>query len=329
MKRSMKLCMTILAFALCVLVSTQAQELTFKTIEPPGSPSSVWNNASGINNQGQIVGGYLDGAMIWHSYLFDNGTYTELDDPDDPGMGTALSSINDLGQMIGNSMEKAGADSTWASWGWGYGALFDRGDLTRILSIPNGKPFFTFGINNLGQITGTYGEEDWSNYWDNLGLCGFLLDGDILADIRPPDANATIASIVNDHGQIVGDYKDVSGKFHGFLYDNGDYAKIDFPGASESHAFGINNRGQIVGQYSDGSGYHGFLLDGDEFITIDHPDGNWTRANGINDHGQIVGNYKGKDGLFHGFMTEIALTTQAALSSRSKVSTTWARIKAE
>ena len=322
----MRLYTTILILALCILPIAQAQEIAFETIDPPGGPSSVWNHASGINNQGQIVGGYLDGAMIWHSYLFDNGTYTELDDPDNPPMGTGLTSINDLGQMLGNSIDKGDAGSTW---GWAYGALFDRGDLTRILSIPNGKPFFTFGINNLGQITGTYGEEDWSDYWANVGLCGFLLDGDILTDIRPPDANATVASIVNDHGQIVGDYKDVSGRFHGFLYDNGDYAKIDLPGASESHAFGINNRGQIVGQYSDGSGDHGFLLDGDEFITIDFPGTSWTRANSINDNEQIVGSYKSGDGLMHGFMAEMALTNSAALSSRSKVSTTWARIKAE
>ena len=68
------------------------------------------------------------------------------------------------------------------------------------------------------------------------------------------------------------------------------------------------------------------------FETIDpprSPSSIWNHASGINNQGQIVGMYKGEDRLFHGFMAEIALTNSAALSSRSKVSTTWARIKAE
>ena len=300
-------------------------EWVFETIDPPGGPSPAWNHASGINNRGQIVGSYLDGDIVWHSYLFHKGIYTEMSDPDSLPMGTALSSINDHGQMIGNSIDE-GDDFPV---GWGYGVLFDRDALSRILIIPNDKQFFTFGINNRGQITGTYGMNEESDYWFHIGLCGFLLDGETLIDISPPDADSTVASIANDHGQIVGDYKDVNGEIHGFLYDKGGYVKIDFPGASESHTFGINNLGQIVGQYSDGSGTHGFLLEGHEFITIDFPGASWTRANGINDHGQIVGNYIGEDGLYHGFMAERAHMAPPALSSHSKVSTTWGRVKAE
>jgi len=325
MKPNLRLYITILVIALCVSSIVRAQEFAFETIDPPGGPSPVWNHASGINNRGQIVGGYVDGDMVWHAYLFHKDIYTEMSDPDSLPMGIGLSSINDHGQMIGNSVDEG--DGFF--WGWAYGVLFDRGVLTRILTIPNGKQFFTFGINNRGQITGTYGMSEESNYWSNIGLCGFLLDEETLIDISPPDADSSVASIANDHGQIVGDYRDVNGEIHGFLYDKGGYVKIDFPGASESHTFGINNRGQIVGQYSDGSGTHGFLLDGHEFITLDFPGASWTRANGINDHGQIVGNYIGEDGLFHGFMAEIAHMAPPALSSRSKVSTTWGRIKAE
>lgn len=281
MKQNLRFYITILVIALCVPPIARAQEFAFETIDPPGGPSPVWNHASGINNLGQIVGGYLDGDMVWHAYLFHKDIYTEMSDPDSLPMGIGLASINDDGQMPGNSIDEGDP------WGWAYGVLFDRGALTRILSIPNGKPFFTFGINNRGQITGTYGMSEESDYWSNIGLCGFLLDGDTLTDISPPDADSTVASIVNDHGQIVGDYRDVNGEVHGFL------------------------------------------LDGQEFITLDFPGASWTRANGINDHGQIVGNYMGEDRLFHGFMAEIAHMTPAALSSRSKVSTTWGRIKAE
>jgi probable HAF family extracellular repeat protein len=66
---------------------------------------------------------------------------------------------------------------------------------------------------------------------------------------------------VNDAGQIVGQFIDGAGVYHGFLYSGGTYTTIDDPlGLMGTEPFGINDQGQIVGGYQDSSGVtHGFI----------------------------------------------------------------------
>jgi probable HAF family extracellular repeat protein len=122
------------------------------------------------------------------------------------------------------------------------------------IDIPSSSGTFPFGINNRGQIVGTYS--------DDRGTHGFLEEGEefLPLDVPFPDALSTQASGINNPGQIVGFYRDSSGH-HGFLYDKGVFTTIDvpFPGASSTQASGINERGQIVGTYSDDRGTHGFV----------------------------------------------------------------------
>ena len=63
--------------------------------------NSVTTNAFGINNQGQIVGGY-DG----HGFLLSRGTFTTIDVPN--SQGTGANRINDRGQIVGNYGDVSG-----------------------------------------------------------------------------------------------------------------------------------------------------------------------------------------------------------------------------
>ena len=120
--------------------------------------------------------------------------------------------------------------------------------------------------------------------------------------IDVPGATFTGAGTINNRGQIVGSYIDVSG-FHGFLLSKGTFTRsttIDVPGATSTRAFEINEPGQIVGDYDDA--LHGFLLDNGTFTTIDVPGATFTQAVGINNRGQIVGGYGDASGTFHGFL---------------------------
>jgi probable HAF family extracellular repeat protein len=111
--------------------------------------------------------------------------------------------------------------------------------------------------------------------------------------------DGTLASGINDTGQIVGTYADASG-VHGFLLSGGSYTTLDDPLASAyTSAAGINGAGQIVGIYFSNhfghAGLHGFLYNKGVYTTLDHPlatDG--TEAVGINAKGEIVGFYGGQ-----------------------------------
>lgn len=122
-----------------------------------------------------------------------------------------------------------------------------------------------------------------------------------------PDANLTEAIALNNDGQIVGDYRDSSGNFHGFFWDAGLFLTLDvpFPGAKLTGPNGINNVGQIVGFYDDsGGGRHGFLYDRGNFISFDFPGALMTAPTDINDAGQIVGVYVTSDGILRSFLFE-------------------------
>jgi probable HAF family extracellular repeat protein len=157
-----------------------------------------------------------------------------------------------------------------------------------------------FGINDQGQIVGSYGDSSG-------GTHGFLYAASVFTPLDVPfsGANATIAFGINDQGQIVGSYNDLSGR-HGFLYAAGVFTPLDVPfsGANATIAFGINDQGQIVGSYNDLSGLHGFLYAAGVFTPLDVPFSGTiaTRASGINDQGQIVGFYIDSSGRAHGFL---------------------------
>ena len=259
-------------------------------------------SASGINDNGDIVGYYKDGNC--HGFLYDGSTYTTIDDPNANG-NTKASGINNNRDIVGYF-----TDSNYSS----HGFLYHNGTYTT-LDDPNASEGFYYGteatgINDSGDIVGSYK--------DSNGNChGFLYHNGIYTTLDDPNASeefsfGTVADGINNNGDIVGEYEDINRNYHGFLYRNGVYTTFDDPNG-ETCPYGISNNGDIVGYYlgyGDGlnpsEGAHGFLYDGSTYTTLDGPlalspyGGIGTEATGINDNGDIVGIYDG-DGFSPGF----------------------------
>ena len=131
------------------------------------------------------------------------------------------------------------------------------------IDVPGSTATQAFGINESGQIVGTY----------VAGPIGhsFLLSEGIFTTIEVPGATGTTATGINDSGQIVGFYEDPTGITHGFLLSQGIFTTIDAPHLSTlTIASGINDRGQIVGTYFPGPRLS-FLLSQGIFTTIQVP----------------------------------------------------------
>jgi probable HAF family extracellular repeat protein len=115
-----------------------------------------------------------------------------------------------------------------------------------------------------------------------------------------------IANAINDAGEIVGDYVDSSGVFHGYERSSGKFTtfNVPFAGAAGTFPFGINNSGEIVGGWLDNNNHgHGFTLIGGTYTSLDYPGGSlFTDAFGINSAGDIVGAYTDASGVTHGFL---------------------------
>jgi hypothetical protein len=150
-------------------------------------------------------------------------------------------------------------------------------------------------INNQDNITGWYS--------DGVRLNGFLTGRGKDRTLVVPGSMLTEAIGLNDFNQVVGDYTDEQGFFHGFVYDEGVYTSVDFPNLSQADSAlsGINNFGEMVGCHSTCT--NGFHYDSEAatFTPIDFPGAVLTQPRDINDSGLIVGVFS--DGLeLHGFL---------------------------
>jgi probable HAF family extracellular repeat protein len=208
---------------------------TFTAIDYPGA----YTVPHGINDSGQVVGSFYDGAN--HGFLYSSGTYTTVDYP---GAGlTSLNGINDSGQIVGQSIFN-GAE---------HGFLYSGAAFTTI-DYPGAPDTEAWGINDSGQIVGVAPQRLAG------GDHGFLYSGGVFTTIDHPESCCTFAQGINDSGQIVGWFHDQAFAIRGFLYVGGSFATIDYPGATATYAFGINDGGQIVGWFQDATGQqHGFL----------------------------------------------------------------------
>ena len=175
-----------------------------------------------------------------------------------------------------------------------------------LLSFPGSLSTFANGINKGAttskiEIVGSQGQG------------GFLVDVSVKKTVSEkyqvvnfPHAAAQLdASDVNDAGQIVGDYVDSSGVYHGYERSGGKFTTIDVPfaGATATFTNAINNSGEIVGGWTDSGGVtHAFTVVGGTYASFDYPGATFTTANDVNSAGEIVGFYQDTNGTGHGFL---------------------------
>jgi uncharacterized membrane protein len=144
-----------------------------------------------------------------------------------------------------------------------------------------------------------------------LGITAKSLAGSpTFTTIDFPGAVVSLATDINDSGQIVGEYSFSGvGDRQGFLLSKGIFTSITFPGATFTRALAINRYGDIVGDHQEagnnsGNGnQYGYLLRGGVFTPIVFPNSDHTTPTGINANGDIVGWYLDKVGT-HGFLLQ-------------------------
>ncbi len=122
----------------------------------------------------------------------------------------------------------------------------------------------------------------------------------------------TVATGINNAGEIVGYYTDYYGNYHGFTDSGGAFTSFECPTAAsspgsvaETWAYGINDRGQIVGYCMDayppyslqkpGFAEDGYLYDHGNFTVVNYPDAFETFPAAINSQGSIAGLYENDD----------------------------------
>lgn len=136
----------------------------------------------------------------------------------------------------------------------------------------NGAKTQPFGINNLGQVVGSY--------YDGV-FHGFIRErAGTISTFDVPNSVETIAETINNQGMVVGGYYDAAGVEHGFFYDsvNGGFRTYDapVPNAAQTFIHYVNDNGDFTGHYihADDAAQHPFIVKGAMFTEFPGvPDG--------------------------------------------------------
>jgi uncharacterized membrane protein len=136
-----------------------------------------------------------------------------------------------------------------------HGFLWDSGVfLTIDFPFPSATDNGAEGINNAGQIVGTYVDDDIDIGFLNGHPHGYLYANGAFSTVDFPGAIASWLADINDNGTVVGTYATDDPTFGGnFVFDQGVFVAfaLPFPNLIVTHVQGINNRGQLVGQYME------------------------------------------------------------------------------
>ena len=162
------------------------------------------------------------------------------------------------------------------------------------LDFPGGDITTARGINNRGDIVGTYRILATPPRHALLIRRGQYLP---LAPSTLLGTNYSEAFKINDRGDVVGQYNGDDGFFHGFLLSKGIVTTLDFPAASDTYAFGINQSGVVVGYWDivDALGnvlaIHGFVWKNGALTEVNFPGSADSVILGINAEGDYVGEW--------------------------------------
>lgn len=204
-------------------------------------PGDTVSNASGLNNQGEVVGLSGSGRQdTRHSFLYRDGVMTDLGlfgliGPHDGPV------INDGGQVTG-VLKVARASGR----GFHLSAFLYSGGRMRDLGTPPGCSLsIGNGINGQGQIVGNAMARSIVEH-------GFLYSGGRVTGIGvPPGCADVLPTGINAAGQVVGYCeRQNGGGLQAFAYDSWTRkmtALATPPGFTDSLPLGINDQGQIIG----------------------------------------------------------------------------------
>lgn len=154
-----------------------------------------------------MAGFYIDESGAYHGFLYSEGKFTTIDAPGaptDPGDGTYVGGINNLGELSGEAVENN--ESTFASF-------VDRfGHFSPIVDPAAPNTTLAGGVSDTGTVVGAYidSNNDYHGFIDERG--SFTTLADPSSDLA---MGGTAVNSCNDLGVLVGYYYDSAGNEHG------------------------------------------------------------------------------------------------------------------
>ena len=205
----------------------------YVSLDSSGTLGMHTSFARDINNEGDIVGGYIGDDGNEHGFILRHGALITLDVPFAGSVGTQLNGINNSGTITGVWVDEAFT---------AHGFVFDEGNFAH-LDYPGALDSFPYGINSRGDIVG-----NWDTDQSTVGH-GFVFSRGQTFSLDVPGAvpDGTAATGINEKGEIVGSYIGEDGSSHGFLAEGSIFTTLDCAAGANTSVWGINSAGQIAG----------------------------------------------------------------------------------
>lgn len=223
-----------------------------------GTFGGLASSAAGINDSGQIAGSYYDNTNNTYNAFITGPNGVGMTDLGISNLGPySINSLNDSGQVVGQYVDN------------GPHAFITGPNGVGVTELPTlgGPTSHAADINNSGQVVGrsAFTYDPMNSSFERAFVTG--PDGVGITDLgilkgMEPHANYSLATGINDSGEVVG----VSG-YQSFLYSHGGMTNLDLldpvlaAGFRELHPTDINNNGQIVGfGYDEYYDLYSFIL---------------------------------------------------------------------
>ena len=178
----------------------------FTSFDPPGS---AFTHPTFINLQGVIVGLYLDSSFVSHGFILNGGKYTVVNAPG--AAGTALTGINDLGEISGTTCSDPACANTGNNTSNQSFVRSTRRQV-HILQSTRRNQQRASTVSPLGAVVGSYTDNGGSTCF--VECQGYLLFLGTYTTIDFPGATFTFAAGGNVENDIAGTYIDAVGVFN-------------------------------------------------------------------------------------------------------------------
>lgn len=258
----------------------------------------TFNQLLGINDLGKIAGYFGSGQSATHpnkGYTISPYSDATFTNENFPGSAqTQVTGLNDMGKTVGFYVNAAGDNFGF----WNKAGHF--ASVSAPWAAGKTKTTQLLGVNNEGLSVGFYNDAQ-----GNPHAFTYNTKTGAFAKVMVAGAVTSMATAVNDNGDVAGILTTAKKVTEGFLLRGGVLELLAVHGASATQPFGLNDFDQVVGQFTVGKATHGFLEQNGKFATVDDPaGGGTTTVNGINNLGDLVGFYTDGAGNTDGFVAQ-------------------------